>query len=257
MIDEGHDFEPSWLKLAAQMVDPETNSLLLLYDDAQNIYKKRQRFSFSFKSVGIQAQGRTDILKLNYRNTVEILSLAYAFAQDALISTGPSQEDEPVLVLPESAGRHGGQPELITLPNFREEVEYLVTRAHQFHDRGIAWNEMAILYRERGVGEGIWKGFQRSGLPIDWVNQDKDSRRYNPADPSIKLLTLHSSKGLEFPVVLIAGLGYLPEPRSPLEEEVRLLYVGMTRAMDWLVMTGDRSSEFVRRIQAAMARLDD
>lgn len=187
---------------------------------------------------------------------MEILSLAYAFAQDMLISTGASQEDEPILVQPESAGRHGGLPELITLPNFRDEVEYLVTRARQFHDRGIAWNEMAILYRERGVGEGIWKGFQRSGLPIDWVNQDKDSRRYNPAAPSIKLLTLHSSKGLEFPVVLIAGLGYLPEPRSPLEEEVRLLYVGMTRAMDWLVMTGDRTSEFVRRIQTAMARLD-
>jgi len=35
MIDEGHDFEPEWLKLVVHMVDPETNSLLLLYDDAQ------------------------------------------------------------------------------------------------------------------------------------------------------------------------------------------------------------------------------
>jgi hypothetical protein len=35
MIDEGHDFAPEWLKLVTQMVDPSTNSLLVLYDDAQ------------------------------------------------------------------------------------------------------------------------------------------------------------------------------------------------------------------------------
>jgi len=34
IIDEGHDFQPEWLKLATTMVDPETNSLLVLYDDA-------------------------------------------------------------------------------------------------------------------------------------------------------------------------------------------------------------------------------
>ena len=34
LIDEGHDFKAEWLKLVTQMVDPETDSLLLLYDDA-------------------------------------------------------------------------------------------------------------------------------------------------------------------------------------------------------------------------------
>jgi superfamily I DNA and RNA helicase len=37
LIDEGHDFEPEWLKLVVSMVDTDTNSLLLLYDDAQSI----------------------------------------------------------------------------------------------------------------------------------------------------------------------------------------------------------------------------
>ncbi|MBD4030727.1 DNA helicase II, partial [Xanthomonas citri pv. citri] len=31
MVDEGHDFAPEWLQIVTQMVDPETNSLLLLY----------------------------------------------------------------------------------------------------------------------------------------------------------------------------------------------------------------------------------
>ena len=40
MIDEGHDFAPEWLRLVTQMVDPATNSLLVLYDDAQSIYER-------------------------------------------------------------------------------------------------------------------------------------------------------------------------------------------------------------------------
>jgi superfamily I DNA/RNA helicase len=63
LIDEGHDFAPEWLKLVTQMVDPTTNSLLLLYDDAQSIYERARSKQFSFKSVGVQAQGRTTILE--------------------------------------------------------------------------------------------------------------------------------------------------------------------------------------------------
>ncbi|MFZ5601858.1 MAG: hypothetical protein ACOY7J_05340 [Pseudomonadota bacterium] len=40
LIDEAHDFQPEWLKLVTGMADPETDSLLLLYDDAQFIFKK-------------------------------------------------------------------------------------------------------------------------------------------------------------------------------------------------------------------------
>src|SRR5262249_31925516 len=76
LVDEAHDFEPDWLRLVVRCADPETNALLVLYDGAQRLYGR----SFSLASVGIQAQGRTTILRTNYRNTVEVLALARRFA---------------------------------------------------------------------------------------------------------------------------------------------------------------------------------
>ena len=72
-----------------------------------------------------------------------------------------------------------------------------------------------------------------------------------PDDARVWMMTLHAAKGLEFPTVVIAGLeeGLLPhsrsvETRTGIEEERRLFYVGITRAMDRLVMT---TAEFRRR----------
>ena len=67
------------------------------------------------------------------------------------------------------------------------------------------------------------------------------------AEARVTLMTLHAAKGLEFPLVFLAGMeeGLFPSSRTlvdptGLEEERRLCYVGMTRAMDTLVMTRAR-----------------
>jgi len=71
----------------------------------------------------------------------------------------------------------------------------------------------------------------------------------------ISLITLHGAKGLEFPVVFIAGLeeGLLPyfKAKAPDEiaEERRLLYVGMTRARDILCLTGAKKRRLFARIK--------
>ena len=64
-------------------------------------------------------------------------------------------------------------------------------------------------------------------------------------DASVWLMTMHAAKGLEFPMVVIAGMeeGLFPHSRSAedddeLEEERRLCYVGMTRARSQLMLTG-------------------
>ncbi|RYD42194.1 MAG: DNA helicase II, partial [Verrucomicrobiaceae bacterium] len=123
LIDEGHDFAPEWLKLVVQMVDPATNSFLLLYDDAQSIYRKSKGAPVSLSSLGIKAAGRTTILRLNYRNSREILRFAYDLAKGSL---GPSAADDDhiPLIEPESAGLTGSHPIFLMKSRFDDEVSY-------------------------------------------------------------------------------------------------------------------------------------
>ncbi len=85
-------------------------------------------------------------------------------------------------------------------------------------------------------GETLAEFLDHAALASDTDQFDPDSR--------VTLMTLHAAKGLEFPLVFLAGLeeGLFPHSRTlqnpeELEEERRLCYVGMTRAMNTLVLT--------------------
>lgn len=246
MIDEGHDFDADWLKLLTQMIDPATNSLLLLYDDAQSIYGKRRSTKFSFKSVGIQAQGRTTILRVNYRNTNEILDCAFRFAAD-ILQPADSGEDGVPLVKPEMAGRHGAPPKLIRADSVRGEAETIARQLREAHDAGMPWNDMAVLYPAHFFGEEVAAAFQRAQIPFERLEKGSASRKYNAREDSVKVMTMHASKGLEFPVVAIAGLGHMPYRPEQEADDARLLYVAMTRATERLVLTASRRSLFVQK----------
>ena len=69
----------------------------------------------------------------------------------------------------------------------------------------------------------------------------------------MKLLTFHSSKGLEFPVVVIPFLESMPYMRDDIPGEAKLLYVGMTRAMERLLLTHHGDSRFVADLTEALA----
>jgi hypothetical protein len=245
LIDEGHDFEADWLKLITQMIDPATNSLLLLYDDAQAIYTRKRGKNFSFKRLGIHAQGRTTILRVNYRNTNEILSCAYNFAKEILTPT-ESGEDGVPLVKPEMGGRHGDTPQLARLPSLDAEAKHIVRELTKMHDSGTPWQDMAVLYPASFIADELAAEFTAAGVPFEWL-KDSRSKRYKASHPSIKLMTLNSSKGLEFPTVAIAGIGHLPF-REDEAEDARILYVGMTRATEHLLMTASKESRFVSRL---------
>ncbi len=245
LIDEGHDFAPAWLRLVVQMVDPATNSLLVLFDDAQSIYERTQKKNFSFKSVGIQAQGRTTILKINYRNTRQILQTASLVAADLL--TAEDRDDDGVpLLKPVSCGRDGEAPLIIRLPTLREEVAQVAELLATAHREGHAWADMAILCRHHSEMDLCAEFLRKRKLPHQ-VRRNSSSV-FDPAHDSIKVMTLHVSKGLEFPVVALVGAGRMPAQGEDEREEARLFYVGATRATQRLVIGASGSGKFAARL---------
>ena len=244
LIDEGHDFQPEWLKLVTQMVDPTTNSLLLLYDDAQSIYERTRTKQFSFKSVGVQAQGRTTILKINYRNTKQILQTASLIAADLL--TADDKDDDGIpLLKPISCGREGQAPILIKLPSLREEAFAIADQLSNAHSEGHAWGDMAILCADWKTMDLCADVLHQRKLPF---NVRKYSGDYNPAADAIQIMTMKVSKGLEFPVVALPGVGHMPSKGEDEQEAARVFYVAATRATQRLVIGVGGDGGFGRKL---------
>ena len=240
LIDEGHDFAPEWLRLITQMVDPATNSLLVLYDDAQSIYERSRSKQFSFKSVGIQAQGRTTILKINYRNTRQILQTASLVAADLLTAEDKDEDGIPMLK-PVSCGRDGEAPLIIRLPSLRAEATRLAELLGAAHQEGHAWGDMAIICRHYSEMDECASVLRQRGLPHQ---VRKGAGSFDPAADTIKVLTMHASKGLEFPVVALVGAGNMPAKGEDEREEAKRFYVGATRATHRLIVGVGGSGKF-------------
>ena len=244
LIDEGHDFQPEWLKLVTQMVDPNTNSLLLLYDDAQSIYERGRSKQFSFKSVGIQAQGRTTILRINYRNSKQILQTASEIAAEFLRPEDCGDDGVP-RVRPVSCGKDGQVPLIIRLPNLRDEATKVADLLAEAHNQGQAWGDMAVLCRHHHEIEQCAAALQRRRLPYQ---ARKSAGSYDPTADTIKVMTMHVSKGLEFPVVALVGVGGMPGPEEDESDEARLFYVAATRATQELYITLSGDGAFAGRL---------
>jgi DNA helicase-2/ATP-dependent DNA helicase PcrA len=117
-----------------------------------------------------------------------------------------------------------------------ENIEELVGVAAEYDRRAAA----------RGPGDPATPETPLDGF-LQEVSLYTDTDKIVEASEKVTLITLHNAKGLEFPIVFMAGLeeGIFPHQRSideqNLEEERRLAYVGITRAMDRLYLVHARA----------------
>ena len=128
---------------------------------------------------------------------------------------------------------------------YREKLEEEDT--HESRERLGNLSELVTMasdFDEETDGKGTLTEFEERNS-LDSANDKPDGR-----GEAVTLMTIHASKGLEFPVVFVCGMedglfpsireGTLAEEREKLEEERRLCYVAFTRAMDRLVLTNAR-----------------
>ncbi len=264
LIDEAHDFEDDWLRIAVRMVDPASRSLLVLYDDAQAIYRRKRRTAFNFASVGIEARGRTHVLKVNYRNTAEILALALRCASPwSALDAGADANADPDAsiprIAPTSAGRRGPLPALIEAPNEAAELRLVADRIVALIADGTPPGEIAVLARYRTILDAAGGVLAARGIPVARLGRQAahadhggHGGRAAPGN-GVALVTLHAAKGLEFAQVFLVGLQALPRHDEPLESGLQLLYVAMTRATHALTLSSHaRASLVTERVRAAL-----
>jgi DNA helicase-2/ATP-dependent DNA helicase PcrA len=149
-----------------------------------------------------------------------------------------------------AADADGGVPDAVsaTLPSTADLLKFLIDRTGYIklledEDTPEAFSRIENLHElvnaamdSRDRGETLDQFLDHAALISDADDYDERSQ--------ITLMSLHAAKGLEFPLVFLSGLeeGLFPHSRTMLqpddvEEERRLCYVGMTRAMDQLILT--------------------
>ena len=252
LIDEGHDFAAEWLQVLTQMLDREEESLLLLYDDAQSIYR-RGGLDFSLSSVGIKAQGRTSVLRLNYRNSCEILAFAAAFASGYWQNQELQDEDHIPVIAPEAAGISGPEPMVYACEDFVAEADKAAKCIQSWQTKGLALNKIAILAYTKEQAKQVSKILSEQGINAQLLLDGRSKKAYQPEDNSVAIMTLHSSKGLEFSHVVVMGVGQMGKVTDRVNDDARVLYVGLTRAQRVLVVTGSGKGRFIQQLVQQVA----
>jgi superfamily I DNA/RNA helicase len=118
-----------------------------------------------------------------------------------------------------------------TLETEHSKIAELLASAHQ---EGHSWGDMAVLCRKQAQMEDIARTLKQRKLPH---KVRKSSGDYDALSDAIKVMTMHASKGLEWPVVALAGVGRMPAEGEDEKDEARLFYVAATRATERLYIT--------------------
>jgi hypothetical protein len=245
LVDEAHTFAPSWFRCCAEALkDPKNGDLLIVSDGSQSLYERQK---FTWKSVGIQAQGRSKKLNQNYRNTQEILAAAWSIVQPVQ-AEGDEEEATFPIVEPSAARRQGARPVLHLADSRAQEVAAAIAEVKRLHEAGYDPKDIAILYRyktqtDTPLFDSLRQQLTDSVLGCYWVTETKQTReKYSTNKEGVRLITALSSLGLEFKAVVILWVEQFGDRHSQEAEQAALarrqLYVAMTRAQESLYLLG-------------------
>ncbi len=252
IIDEAQDLSPMALKVARRLVkNGSGEGLVLLADPAQSIYYRG--IPWSEGDVGIKG-GRTRVLTKNFRNTRQVLEAARGVIEKCL-----SLQEANEYIPPESTSRPGPKPIVTACETDQVEATEIAEQILRLCQRGLFRpGDFAVLALQKDRLKQIRKVLIDHDIPCEYFRSDEFAILEN----HVKLVTMHSAKGLEFPVVMLASVndGILPqlsdvrnEDEEEIEKQRKLLYVSMTRAAERLfIYYRDREpSRFLRDMDPA------
>ena len=242
-VDEGQDFTVVAMRIAARLAGSPGN-LMVAFDPAQSIYER----GFRWKSCGITAHGcRSFSLRKNHRNSIQILQFARPLLE--VIRTDPAETDgdgDEDLIDPVS-GRRAGDPPCIVAAMAGSEAAHVARLVKQALATGhLPPQNIAVLCFKKYKLKRLEAALRSEGV---LVQSRLAGSELSLTDPSVKLLTMHSAKGLEFPAVfLVASARDFSVPKAQAEPADRaaflararkVMYMAMTRALSQLTLVHD------------------
>jgi hypothetical protein len=247
IVDEAQDLTRVGLELVAAIGGDGDDGLLLLGDGQQSLYPG----GHSLGAVGIDVRGRAAVLRLNYRNTREILAAAnrvvagrpFDDGDDELLTLDPSERLD--------VERSGDAPGILAFANAEDHDEALLLAVDDLADRDDTdLGDIAVLVPTAARARHYAARIADLGIPV------KPLDRYDGSPSSdVKVGTFKRAKGLEFKHVLIPRVepeamrdgargGEDPATHAErLDRTRRELYVAITRARDtvWVGYVGTPS----------------
>ncbi|RMX04782.1 hypothetical protein D8I35_13005 [Corticibacter populi] len=233
LVDEAHDFLPDWLAMLTQLPEPGNNHLVLSFDDAQSIYRRRRTRHIRLDGLGI-APANIRRLTGNQRNSAPIFNAALRMAGDLLEPEERGEHGIPRLK-PASDRQGGAAVQIFWMDHLREQGQQTARLLRQAHAKGMAWGDMAVLCRNRFQMDVCHGALQQLGIPQQLRH---GAGEFDPAQDTVKIMSLQASAGLAFGLVVIIDSAELPSTESEMEEKQRLLYIGATRARHKLCLVG-------------------
>lgn len=258
IIDESQDLTRVQLEfLKALYKEKNHSSLLFVADNTQSIYSHSWLGKGRpYTTIGYDMSGKSRALSKNYRTTTEISTAAFD-----LIEADETIRSNLDFVKPALIDRHGHPPIYRFFNTPTKQLEFLVEEIRQLHN-DYDLREICLVARNNHLLESLSVGLEQAGIATEILQ----SQEPNFESDKVKLVTMHSIKGLEFKVIFLVDLnqGVIPNDRyTDLEDqntvdsdERKLLYVGMTRANELLYMSSvKKPSKFIKELQRKHLRM--
>lgn len=269
LIDEAQDFKDEWFVGLLHLINPSSNSLFIVYDNTQSVYGNphRRKSSWSWINLGINIIGRTEILRLSYRNTPEILNMAWVFILPYIKKTNiPIGDNSPgAIIHPNFMPLRSSKilPLILQYNNYDifDQISRQVYSALQsFQDSSIAIM-LPPKFKEQlqqPISAALSKYSINHHAPVE--SQDRNGNVVTR--PCVVVDSWNALKGVEFDAVILVGVDLVVQQniqniqnmRNIEDEfdEISGLYAAMTRARDHLVMLYFNRNKIVEDLEQAV-----